>query len=499
MRILEMALILVNVMSLLLCFSKLPRKVWISTASVNLAVLLLHGLVEGFRYQMFLAYAFVLLLIIYTVFKTTTRLPKVLKGLVMCLSAGSLALTSFLSYALPVFTLPKLTGDYKIGVEELRLVDNNRDDPFLDKSPQPRELMIKLYYPAEKNNSKPNEPYLQPELITLFALFFHVPEFALEYLRLVKTAAKADLPISSRLSQYPVVLFSHGAGTSMAVHTSQYEDLASHGYIVAAIDHTYVSAGTVFPDHAVSAMEATTDFHIAEPAEIITQIMADDASFVMDKLSELNEGKEMQDVDFKGKLDLDHIGVMGHSVGGAAAYNLAMHDSRVKAAVNLDGAVYVTPENDKAMAPFLMLANDKNHIQQIKDRKPLIQDLNEVAAEEQEQLISESVYGTREAYEAAYNKARQNITGLTDMLEASGSLYTIKGSDHMKFTDFGLLIGSNWLRNKIGIGGKTDPARCLIITEALTRAFFDQHLKGATSDPSNALLQEYPELEKVTL
>ncbi|NIK71369.1 alpha/beta fold hydrolase [Paenibacillus sp. BK720] len=504
MRLLEIVLVVANALSLSLCFCKPSRKIWLGAAAVNLVILTLHGLIEGFRFQMLPAYAFVAMLLIYTLFKTSTRLytktmPKALKGFVILVSAGSLALTSFLSYALPVFALPKPTGDYQIGVEELHLVDENRNDPFLDQSPKKRELMVKLYYPSEKNNTKPYERYLQPELIRLFASFFHVPEFALGHLNLIHTDAKANLPVSGQEQRYPIVLFSHGAGTSMAVHTSQYEDLASHGYIVAAIDHTYVSAGTVFPDHTVSAMDATTDFHTAEPAKIITQIMADDVSFVMNELSEWNEGKGTQDVSFKNKLDLDRIGVIGHSVGGATAYNLAIHNSRVKAAVNLDGAVYMTPEENANMAPFLMLANDRNHIQQIKQRKPLIPNLDDLSAEGQEKAVSESVYGTRDAYMQAYGEAQRNIAGLTEVLQASDSLFTIRGSDHMKFSDIGLFIGSTKLRNLIGIGGQTDPARCLVITEALTRAFFDQHLKNAPADSLNALLQEYPELEKVTL
>ncbi|SFJ17400.1 Platelet-activating factor acetylhydrolase, isoform II [Paenibacillus sp. UNC496MF] len=504
MRMLEFLLLAVNVWSLFLVFSKSSRKVWTGIAAVNLLILTLHGVIEGFRFQMIFSYCFVALLLIYTLIKTTTRLftkkaPIWLKGFVILVSVGFLTLTSLLSYALPVFDLPKPTGNYKVGVKELHFVDEKREDSFLDKSPKQRELMVKLYYPAEENSSKSYEPYLQPELVSLFASFFHVPSFVLGHLGLVKTDTMADIPISEKQKNYPIVLFSHGAGTSMAVHTSQYEDLASHGYIVAAIDHAYVSAGTVFPDHTVSAMEATTDFHIAEPAEIITQIMAVDVSFVIDQLNGLNDGNGTKNNSFKGKLDLGHIGVIGHSVGGASAYNLAIHEKRVKAAVNLDGAVYLTPENEASIAPFLMLANDKNHIQQITKRKPLIQDLEEVTPEEQEKLISTSVYGTRKAYLEAYNKAQKNSIGLTNVLQTSGNLFTIKGSDHMKFTDIGLFIGSNKLRNMIGIGGDTDPARCLVITEALTLAFFDQHLKGVTQDTLSPLLQKYPELVKVTI
>ncbi len=69
----------------------------------------------------------------------------------------------------------------------------------------------------------------------------------------------------------------------------------------------------------------------------------------------------------------------------------------------------------------------------------------------------------------------------------------------MKFTDIGLFIGSRWLRELINIGGKTDPARCLEVTEAVTWAFFDQHLKGETKVSLEYLVKKYPELRKVDL
>jgi dienelactone hydrolase len=282
----------------------------------------------------------------------------------------------------------------------------------------------------------------------------------------------------------------------MEVQTSQCEDLASHGYIVAAIDHTYASAATAFPDRIVSSKEATANFNTAEPAEIITQIMADDCKFVIDSLSKMNEG--INNSIFKGKLNVDEIGVIGHSVGGAVAYNLAINDSRVKAAIDLDGIVFVTPKEDSGyMAPFLMLANDKYHIQGIQNREPLMKKFEDMS--DVDQKITIDIYGNREAYNDAYNKAQQNITGLAKVVKASGNLFTIEGSDHMKFTDIGLFFGARQLREMIGIGGMTDPARCLEITKSITSVFFNQHLKGETKDSLESLVKKYPELKKVDL
>jgi hypothetical protein len=185
-------------------------------------------------------------------------------------------------------------------------------------------------------------------------------------------------------------------------------------------------------------------------------------------------------------------------VGGAVAYNLAINDSRVKAAIDLDGVVFIKPKEDSAdMAPFLMLANDKYHMQAIQSRTTLMkkyQDMDDI-----ERKITIDIYGSEKAYQQAYNKAQQNVIGLTEVLKNSGNLFTITGSDHMKFIDIGLFIGLRQFREQIGISGKTDPAKCLEITKAVTLAFFEQHLKGEPRNSLELLLEKYPELIKVEL
>ncbi len=501
MRLFETVLILVNLLSLLLTFKKQLKAVWWGVAGINLLVFLIHSILEGLRYQMIFSYIFVILLMLFTLAKTSNRFyeshtPKVLKGIVMCLSFVLLGFTSFLAYALPVFTLPKPTGAYDVGIQYFHLIDENRTDPFLDGSTQKRELMVKIYYPAKDDPTKPYAPYFHDSrLIRLFSAFYHLPEFAFDHLSLVQANSKEGLEISESQQTYPVVLFSHGAGTTMEVQTSQSEDLASHGYIVVAIDHTYVSAATVFPDRIVSHHEATTDFKTVEPAEIITQVMAEDSSFVIDKLGEMNDGKI--DSIFRRRLDLENIGVMGHSVGGAAAYNLAINDSRVKAAINLDGVVFTAPTEATATSPFLMLANDRYFIQAIQSREPLMKNFADM--DELDQKITIEIHGSEQAYREAYDRAQQNMIALTEVLEASGNLFAMEGSDHMKFTDLGLFIGIRLLREQIGIGGKTDSLKCLEMTRVVTLAFFDQHLKGGDGESLKLLVAKYPELQKVDL
>jgi predicted dienelactone hydrolase len=502
MRSFEAVLIFVNLFVLILSFKKQSRVAWLRMAGINLAAFFLHGIVEGFRYQMTFSYLFVVLLVVFTLMKTKnkfleTKTPKGLKVIGQSLCLILLGFTSLLAYALPVFTLPKPTGNYEVGIQYFHLIDENRADPFLYASSKKRELMVKIYYPAKRDDAKPFSPYFHDssELIKSFAAFYNLPNFAFDHLHLVRTDSKDDLQVSGEQQSYPIILFSHGAGTTMEVQTSQSEDLASHGYIVVAIDHTYVSAATVFPDRTVSHKEATTNFHTPEPAEAITEIMADDSKFVLDTLGKMNDGQT--DSIFQGKLDLEKIGAIGHSVGGAVAYNLALNDPRVKAAIDLDGIVFVAPKDDVTeIAPVLMLANDQYHIQAIQRREPLMKKYEEM--DEVEQKITVDIYDSEQTYRDAYDKAQQNVIGLTKVLKSSGNLFTIEGSDHMKFVDIGLFIGARPLRELIGIAGDTDPARCLEATKAITLTFFDQHLKGETKS-LESMTETYPELQNVDL
>ncbi|GHO47082.1 alpha/beta hydrolase family protein [Ktedonospora formicarum] len=501
MRTFEILFVLVNVLTLCLSLRKWSKGVWLGAVGVNVAILILHGFFEGFRYQMVFSYLFTMLFTIYTLIKASgnffvAKLPTALKIIIISFSLVCLILTSFLASALPVFTLPQPTGNSAVGIKYFHLVDEKRNEPFLKNSTKKRELMVKVYYPAKPDKSKPFSPYFHnsPELIRLLTAGNRLPSFLLDQLNLVKTNSKEGLHISDTQSSYPVILFSHGAGTSMEVHTSQCEDLASHGYIVVAIDHTYISAATVFPDKIVTAQDATTVFAEGDPRGTIAQIAVDDDKFVMDKLAELNEGGI--DPQFKGRLNLDEIGAIGHSFGGAVAYDLAINDSRVKAAIDLDGTVYTTPKGGtNTMAPFLMLANDKIHIQRIQNHDTGMQKFADMSDKEQKDMLS--VYGSKEAYDKDYNETLQNLVGLANTVKASGNLYTIEGSDHMKFTDIGLFFGNDQLRQFIGIGGKTEPVRCLVITEALTLTFFEQHLKHG--EATDSLLKQYPELKKVAL
>src|SRR5215211_7804563 len=160
MRTFEIVIMLASLLSLALSLKKQSKAVWLGVAGVNLSVLLIHGLFEGFRYQMAFSYMFVSLFAVLPLIKTNgkflkAKTPKALKPIAISLSIVLLVCTSLLAYALPVFTLPKPTGSsYAVGIQYFHMIDENRTDPFLDTSTKKRELMVKVYFPAKQDDSK---------------------------------------------------------------------------------------------------------------------------------------------------------------------------------------------------------------------------------------------------------------------------------------------------------------------------------------------------------
>ena len=68
-------------------------------------------------------------------------------------------------------------------------------------------------------------------------------------------------------------------------------------------------------------------------------VRVEDVSFVLDKLYSANTNDPL----LAGKMDMEHIGIFGHSIGGVAAAQAALKDKRIRAAVNLDGLTYARP------------------------------------------------------------------------------------------------------------------------------------------------------------
>ncbi|WP_033400035.1 alpha/beta hydrolase family protein [Actinokineospora enzanensis] len=248
----------------------------------------------------------------------------------------------------PRLTLPAPTGPYPLGTVSLHLIDRTRVDPWQASRPT-RELMIQLWYPTLATPGHPYAPWMSPGAAALFEQAQGIPPGAL---LLPTTHARSDTPVDWSRCGRPVVLYSPGLRSDRSLGTVLIEELASHGYLVVAIDHTYDADQVEFPDGRVETFAITGDIDDALIAKALA-VRTADIRFVLDQLAALNAGRRP----LSGAFDLSCVGMFGHSLGGAATAATMRADRRVRAGVNLDGSL-LPPVTAGTGRPFLLFGSD---------------------------------------------------------------------------------------------------------------------------------------------
>ncbi|MEO7296874.1 MAG: hypothetical protein ABIZ57_12125, partial [Candidatus Limnocylindria bacterium] len=181
--------------------------------------------------------------------------------------------------------------------------------------------------------------------------------FAVAGLPMVSDSARAGATAAAANDQYPVIILSHGNATNVEFYGALAEDLASHGFVVIGIDHPYqVAAVDLDGDIATYAGDPALDDDNIVRARIDERVA--DIGFVLDRLGRDAAGLEQ----LTGRLDLERIGVMGHSNGGVAAAQ-ACADARVDACLNVDGQLAggpfsSRPEPVAPTKPFMFVTKE---------------------------------------------------------------------------------------------------------------------------------------------
>jgi predicted dienelactone hydrolase len=260
--------------------------------------------------------------------------------------AGNPAADSLMSPTVP--TLPTPTGPFAVGKVTVHWVDESRVEP-LSPNHEPRELIVDIWYPAEPSDGVRAEyldaaAYEKALGADSFQKFFREASEALK--QGVQTHAFAATPYARSVKQSPVLIFSPGGGMVREVYAAQFEDLASHGYVVAAISHPYDAIVTLFPagKQIAYSEQRWPKTPSLEGEANLNQLEwhANDIRFVLDELTRANLAGATP-LPFVGRLDLTHVGAFGHSFGGIAAAHACQLDRRFKACLNEDGVVAKRP------------------------------------------------------------------------------------------------------------------------------------------------------------
>src|SRR6202140_309360 len=262
-------------------------------------------------------------------------------------------------------TLPTPTGPFAVGRATYAWSDAAKVDPMAPQPGSTRELLAWIWYPAApRQPSQTIADYLPAPWRTALerqsgALF---TQFLTRDLSRVRAHSIRDAEVSPQQRSYPVVFMRAGLAALTTDYTTLAEDLASHGYVVVGFDAPYRSFVVVFPDGRVIARapQNNADLVSGPPQEQLAnkllQAWSADMGFALDQLERLHASDPSGR--FLGRLDMQRVGVFGHSLGGATALQFCHDDSRCKAGIDVDGAPLGSVIAEGVTQPFMFLMSD---------------------------------------------------------------------------------------------------------------------------------------------
>jgi len=256
MRILELTLLIISTILPFYISSNASQKNKNTSFGISIGILIVHFVLEGYRWQMIPVYL-IFLVLAWCIYKKSSFfkggwLRKTMTGIPLILL---LVIAWALPYLLPVFDLPTPTGKHNVGSQYIHL-KTNQDEIITTDPNDKRELMIKVWYPAQLKNEE-TEPYLNDGDRVGFASKYGLPKSTLNYLNHVETHTFVNPSVEE--GQFPVLIFSPGIYANASGYYAMLEEIVSHGYIVFNINHTYETTGTLFPDGAIKLYNSEYD------------------------------------------------------------------------------------------------------------------------------------------------------------------------------------------------------------------------------------------------
>jgi dienelactone hydrolase len=342
----------------------------------------------------------------------------------------------------PTPVVPSPTGSFRVGTRTVDLVDAKRPDPYLANGAK-RELLVRFWYPSAVGRSCQPAEYASAGVWSYLAQLEKVPAPQ------VKTNSCQDASVAT--GPHPVVVFTHGYTGTFTDYTFLFEELASRGYIVASVDHTFEATAVQFPDGRLlkSVLGSRVDNTLRMDEQAISLAVAarlTDLKFVMDQLQLLNASRTGP---FAGTLDLSHVALAGHSLGGLTALLGLKLEPRFAAAISMDGVV-PSPLFGATEKPVLLL------------------------------------FAGRDAWD-------QNTCQLWSGLHGPRLALNFKGSEHLTPSD------AVWLANGAILTGTVGMENTVAGIRNYIAAFLETNLRG---NPADSLLKgpssDYPDVEVTT-
>lgn len=313
-------------------------------------------------------------------------------------------------FLFPDFTPMATSGKYEVGTVSYTWTDESRLEEFLEDGSK-RQVSVQFWYPEGETE------------------------------------------------EFPLVVFSHGAFGFRMSNYSTFRELASNGYVVCSVEHPYHAIFSAQSDGSV--VMADSDFvksvgkinEEGTPEEDIFRITrpwiklrTDDLNFVIDSI--LEKTKPAEETDIFAMVDTEKIGVMGHSLGGAAAVTVGRTRSDVDAVINLDATM---------LGEELACENGEYTIWEEPYPVPLL------CMEPESHFTEGQSYGDRYVNNVVLENAKD------------GKELHFYQAGHMNFTDLPLF--SPFLAKMLGIG-EVDIRYCINAMNDIVLDYYNYYLKG---------------------
>jgi dienelactone hydrolase len=232
------------------------------------------------------------------------------------------------------------------------------------------------------------------------------------------------------------------------LYSSLIEEMASHGYVVVAINHTDACWPVMFPDGSspVILPELANIFSNKERScmqtfDITQETWIKDVEFVISWLRNQPLTKS---------LDFSRMGIFGHSFGGSTATEASRQYNDFKAMANLDGMLFGSNWDKPFETPSLFVVAEK-------------------------QLTHEEALNAGLTIEQFDNLLARCSKKVFAQLKDNSFYVTVKNADHATFAD-SKLIKRPLLKTVL------NPLRGIEITRTLLVDFFDHYLRNKKSD-----------------
>ncbi|HSG43686.1 MAG TPA: hypothetical protein VLA72_11075 [Anaerolineales bacterium] len=435
--------------------------------ALSLVTIATHANIEGTRWQMIPLYVFsgmATLVSVPALMKSEQQTDSTTRPLRIILSLSLLAVSTALPILLPVPAIPAPSGEYSVGTRIYELTDESRKELYSGQD-EARRFQIQVWYPSEKGTTEEYSPWVANANVfaPAYSEYLEFPSFFLDHISLARVPAYREANLVLQDVEFPVIIYSHGWNGFDAISTSQTTQLASHGYVVIGMQHTYGAIVTVFEDgtsaknYPDALPDGVPDNEYEIAARKLVEQWSGDIKYALDFLS--NENKNEGSPFYKA-LDLSQIGVYGHSTGGGAAIQFCGTDTRCKALLGQD--------------PFM---------------RPVSKDVRDRGVSQPSFFMFSQTW--RDDFSSRNNRLFTPFYAKSN--DTFGAVYII-GTEHLDFIDLPLLSP---LAPQLGLKGPINGKRVTAIINDYLLSFFNFALKGI---PTNLFENSntYPEINTMT-